>query len=386
MNQGPQKVVAFVAPYFPPDGGGSERYAYEIAFRLRKNHGWRVIFIASGERLGADTKEEIDGITVYRLGYLFKLSNTPLSLVWPVKIKKIFEAEHPDIVNVNMPVPGIGDIAARFLHNEPLVVTYHAGSMKKGIWFIDAIIATYERAILPFLLSRADRIVSSSNSVRINFLARYREKSITITPGVDSSRFKPPEKSVHDPIVLFVAGLNHGERYKGLDDLLEAIHLVRASIPNVTLTVIGDGDIRRHYEARAKELGIRKNVIFAGKLTGDKLVAAYQEGYVLVMASSNESFGMVLLEAMASRLPVIGTTVGDVPMIINDKKTGLLFTPHDTKALAEKLMMLLGNPKRAAAFGRAGYRKAITDFNWDHRAEHYDRLFGELIAKKIHDK
>ena len=74
MNPRPQNTVAIIAPYFPPHGGGSERYAYEIAFRLKKDLGWRVIFISSGERLGKDTREEVDGIIVYRLvkGYYLK--------------------------------------------------------------------------------------------------------------------------------------------------------------------------------------------------------------------------------------------------------------------------------------------------------------------------
>jgi len=77
-------------PYFPPQGGGLERYAYEIGTQLVKE-GYRVVVVTSGERFGQDSKEEKDGMVVYRLAYRTKCSNTPFSFSWFAKIRRIIK-------------------------------------------------------------------------------------------------------------------------------------------------------------------------------------------------------------------------------------------------------------------------------------------------------
>ena len=375
-----QKTILVVAPYFPPDGGGLEKYAYEISCRLRKDHSWRVAVVTSGERCGKDAKEEKDGMTVYRLSYHWKFSNTPFAAGWLWKVRRILKAENPDVVNIHTPVPGLGDIAAFLARKKPLIVTYHAGSMRKGRLFPDAFVWLYEHGPLKCLLRRADRIICSSDWVRFGFLRRYAYKSMTITPAADCQVFTPAPQAAarkKNPEILFVAGLGRSERYKGLAMLMDAVSALRTAFPGVRLSVVGDGDMKGEYEQYARQLGLHGVVRFAGRLAGLALAEAYRQADIFALPTSNDSYPTVVIEAMASGVPVVSTNAGSIPSIVADGVTGFLIEPEDRQALVKKLGELLSDPDRAAAFGAAGREKAVKEFDWNVRADDYQHILQE---------
>jgi glycosyltransferase involved in cell wall biosynthesis len=379
-----QKTILITAPYFPPQGGGLERYALEIGTRLHANHDWRVAFITSGEPGMPSESMIAEGVKVYRLPYVFKVSNTPFSFRWYGQIRRIMREENPDVVNIHMPVPGIGDIAAMVVGKRPLIVTYHAGTMKKGSFPGDVAVWLYEKLALRWLLAKASRIVCSSDFVREKFLGSFLEKSVTITPGVDSEFFTSIEKKKAPvPTVLFVAGLGRAEQHKGLSQLLQSIRSIRGRIPKAQLVVVGEGDMRSEYEEQAERLGIGGSVRFTGRLEGRELLAEYQRASVFALPSTNESFSMVVLEAMASGLPVVARRVGGIPLLVEDDKTGFLVEMNDGLRFTEALRSLLTDERLAASFGEAGQRKAKADFSWALRAEAYNNLFSSLLPKQI---
>lgn len=378
-------TVVVVAPYFPPYGGGLERYAYEIARGLEKNCNWRVVVITSGERWGTDNKEEVNGMTIYRLAYRWKFSNTPFSFGWIRKIKKILKEEHPDILNIHEPVPGIGDIASFLAPDKPIVLTYHAVSMRKGRLLPDLFVWLYEHGPLNILLRRANLIICSSDFVRFEFLNSYTQKSRTITPAVDSNFFKPLENnsaSAKHPTVLFVASLNRAEQYKGLKYLIDGIKIVKETVPDIRLVVVGDGDMKGSYEAHANRLGLHDSVKFEGRLSGGALVKQYERADIFSLPSLNESFGMVILEAMSAGLPIVATNVGGIPTLVDEGKNGFLVEPRSAAALAEKIEYLIAHPAEAAALGAAGRTKAIEHFDWERRVAEYDRINRSLSGSK----
>lgn len=378
-----KKAIIF-APYFPPKGGGLERYAHTIALNLSKDYDWQIIVVTSGEQYGKDTKEEFDGLTVYRLSYERKVSNTPFSFAWFRKIRKILKTESPDLINVHMPVPGIGDVAWLLAGKRPLVVTYHTGSMHKNKFKHDVVIWAYEHGPLRMLLHRADRIICSSDFVRFDLLKHYLYKSITITPGVDADFFKPDiSKKPIAPTLLFVAGLNRGQEQKGLKILLAAIQIAQKTIDTIRLVVVGDGDMKDEYKAYARELGLEDRVEFKGRLEGPELLAAYQNAHAFALPSLNEALGMVILEAMACELPVIGTYVGGIPSIVDDNATGFLVQPRDTEKLAGRIIDVLGDSTMTAAFGKTARERMVKKFNWSDRSALYNEILTQALGNKI---
>lgn len=379
MNQATKRTVLLFAPYFPPHMGGLERYAFEIAKRLNKEHSWRVVIVTSGELHGKDSKEKSQDLTVYRLGYFCKISNTPISFSWLLKIKKIIANEKPSIINIHAPVAGIGDMAALVAKNIPIVVTYHSGSMSKKKFFIDILIQLYEKLFMPFLLRRADRIVCASDFVRFHFLAKYTYKSITLTPAVDKNLFtEGGEQKSKRPTILFVAGLSKAHGHKGLQSLLDTVCLVKESIPSVQLVVVGEGDMQSTYKQRAIKLGLENTVRFIGRLEGKALADQYRNAHILVAPSTNESFSMVILEAMTSGLPVVATNIGGIPLLVSHEETGFLFTPGNQAMFVQHISTLLSDEQLRIRFGNAARAKVENSYSWESRATSYALLFNEI--------
>lgn len=384
MTTSPRNTVLISTPYFPPQAGGVERYALEIAKRLQDQAFSRVVVVTSGTKSGRDVQEVYEGVTVYRLAYAFKVSNTPFSFRWFWKVRKILKQEKPDIVNIHMPVPGLGDVVSFFTPRKKLVVTYHGQSMKKGALLPDIAVWLYEYTLLPILLRRASSVVCSSEWVRQHFLRAYMYKSITVSPGVDTKLFVPREAGEHTvPTMLFVAAsLTRACEYKGLPLLLEALYEIHRRGIAVKLVVVGDGDMKEFYQVSVQNHGLASEVQFTGRLEGAALSRAYAEASFFVLPTSNDSYPTVILEAMSAGLPVISTKVGDIPTMVEDGVNGFIIEPNDKDALIEKICVLLKNPQMVAAFGSAAQKTISEVFSWNKRSERYQNLFDAMLRPR----
>ena len=311
--------------------------------------------------------------------YKFKLSNTPLSLAWLLRVHQIIKLERPDVINVHTPVPGLPDIATALASRIPVVVNYHAGSMIKGRLATDIFIWFYEHIFMKAMLRRAKRIICSSDFVRGGVMKSYLSKSRTITPAADHKLFYPARTRIAEPKLLFVGSLNFSDMYKGLDTLLQAVAKLKHTTPNLKLTVVGQGDYQKQYEADAQTLGIEKLVEFAGRLEGTQLADAYRASAVFVLPSSNDSFPMVITEAMSTGLPIISTTVGGIPTLVDHGVDGLLVEPKDVAALSQAINNLLSSPIRQQKFGDAGRKKIQRTLNWDIQTQVTSNVLAETI-------
>ncbi len=374
-----KKTVLFVAPYFPPHSGGLERYLFEVTTRFDTEK-WSAIVLTTG--VGKElTVEKVGEVALYRLPISFTVSNTPFSFSWFLQVKKLLKELNPDLINVHMPVPGLGDVVTLLKkRSTPLVVTYHTNSMKKGYFLLDLIVGLYESIPLRFLLWRAHHIVCVSDSVREDFLSRYKHKSSTITPGVDTVRFIPDATKRKEGNILFVAGLGAKDEHKGLDILFNAFVLVKKKVPEAQLTIVGDGDKREWYERRTRELGIDDAVRFTGYLDGAALVEEFQKASLFALPTKNESFGMVIAEAMATGLPVVSTRVGGVPLLVDHGTTGLLTEPGRVKVFASALIDLLQDKKKREGYGVKGMEKVSTLYSWEDRVHSYNDLFLRILG------
>jgi glycosyltransferase involved in cell wall biosynthesis len=382
-----RRTAMIVAPYFPPSGGGLERYAKNIATRLHDTHDWRIVVVTSGEHRGQDSVTAEDGLTVHRLSYDLKLSNSVLGFGWRKKLKKIIAEEKPDLINAHMPTPGLPDIVAGVCGNIPLVLTYHTGSMKKGSFAVDLLIRAYERFFLPRVLRRADRIVCSSDFVRDSFLCKYHDKAVTITPGVDETLFKPGPKrsSKHaagPEFMLFVGNYGPSYHHKGLDDAITALGLLAKAHPKLELHIAGTGN-NEQYRAQAKALGVGSKLKFHGWQDAAGLARIYSQAKLVVLPSRNDSFPLVLVDAMACGVPVVSTTVGGIPTVVDDGATGLLVPPEHPAALANAIGRVLENGAFAARLGAAGHAKVLRSLTWTQKALATHKLYEQVVRPHV---
>jgi rhamnosyl/mannosyltransferase len=369
MTEDTKKKALFVAPYFKPHTGGLENYVANIEKGLRQR-GWETIVVTSNT-VGASYQEEIyDGTKVYRLPTWFKISNTPINPLWYFQLRKIIKREKPDIVNGHAPVPFIADMAVLASGMTPFVFTYHSGTMKKNKVLADVIIALYEKFLLKNTARRARKIICPSRFVITSLLRRYQEKASIITPGVDTKLFYPadPETVPMGHTVLFIARFANMYRMKGLYYLIEAVK----NMPHVTLKVIGE-----------PVSVLAKNVIFLGQKSIQETAEEMRRCSVLVLPSlaHMESFGMVLIEAMACRKPVIGTRIGGIPEVIRDGIDGILVPSQNISALITALERVIGNRVLAQTMAENGYRKVTTEFHWQKKIDETEKIFLSVIQE-----
>ena len=361
------KKLMIVAPYFYPKIGGLENYAYNIGIGLKRKYKWDVVVITSNHLKKKYKEEKINGLKIYRLPYLFKISNTPINPLWYFQIKKIIEKEKPDVINAHTPVPFISDITSAVKGKIPFILTYHSGSMKKGKLSADIVINFYEKCLLPMLISRSNRIICSSDFVKNNMFKKYSKKTLTIAPGIDIKKYKPNFKLNPSNKLLYIGKIDKSSEWKGIKYLLEAIKIVKNSIPSIQLTLVGEGNQIKYFKDYSRKIGIEKNVLFVGEKKGQDKIKIIQSSNTLILPSiSNaESFGIVLIEALACQKSVIGSRIGGIPYIIEHNKTGLLVSPKNEYKLSKAILSIIKNTKLHNKLSQAGREKVISKFDLD---------------------
>ncbi|MFG3120872.1 glycosyltransferase family 4 protein [Streptomyces sp. NPDC048201] len=376
-----RRTVAVVTPYYPPKIGGVEQYTARLAAAVAADAGLRAVVITTrldgGPRTRVTTE---DGVLVVRLGAWLKLSNTPLSPLWPLQLRRWLARTDADVVNAHAPVPGLGDLAIAVAGRRPTVLTYHAGSMHKGerdSGLADRLIGLYERVLLPRVFARADRLVAVSPVS----LADGRPHTLRITPGVDTDRFTPGEPASRRPRTLvYVGRMDRSSAWKGVDVLVRAFARLAGDVPEARLRLVGDGDALPGLRALADQLGVAERLETPGALSGTALTDAVRTAAVLALPSLTEaeSFGMALVEGMACATPVVGSAVGGIPHVVTDGETGLLVPPGDPDALATACGKLLADGELADRLGAAGRRTAEERYAWPHLTDRYLELFRTL--------
>jgi glycosyltransferase involved in cell wall biosynthesis len=369
------RTLMLVSSYFPPHIGGVETYVDSLARAVSALPGWRVVVVTTGSQQGMRVTEEAGGLRVYRLPCRFRAFYTPLDPRWPRQLRRILHAERPDHLNVHTPVPGLADTAALVAGRTPLVVTYHAATLRKpGQGLFNLLAGVYGIAEAQ-MMRRARLVLGVSDHVADVLRCRHGDKVAVLRNAVDMAATAdlPPS---HDPRfhIVFVARLDPSHAWKGLDLLLAAVRSYTARFgESVRVLVVGDGDDRARYEAVARELGITRNVTFAGTLTGQAKFAAIRSARALVTCptSANDAFPTVMLEAWGSGVAVVAAAVGPLVSLVEDGVTGLLVPPGRPDALADAIHRIVTCPAMARALGDAGQARVRADFTWQQRAREF---------------
>jgi glycosyltransferase involved in cell wall biosynthesis len=378
---GPTKVL-IVAPYFAPRIGGLENYAFNIAKQLAAR-GYEVSVVAANHESHRYKFEIMSGLRVHRVPYILKVSNTPYSPLWGHALRKIIEAEQPDIINAHTPVPIIADFADRVRGDVPLVLTYHNDLVKSGT-VLGGLSKLAYRMFMSKTLERADGVIVTSDYYRAHsaHLAPFASKTSIVPPGVEHVPPYVPKRPLFGRRlqVLFVAQLDRSHRHKGFDILLHAAALcVRRGRP-VSLTVVGDGNMLEDYRRLAARLRL-DDVVFTGYVHDERLKSAYQAADVLAVPSTDasEGFGTVILEAAAYGTPCIAASVGGIPAAVLDGKTGILVEPGRAAALAEVLDRLSTDEPLIRRLGESAHARVRTDFSWDRQGDETAAIIDKLV-------
>jgi glycosyltransferase involved in cell wall biosynthesis len=206
-----------------------------------------------------------------------------------------------------------------------------------------------------------------------------RERVRVMRRGVDRRAFADPGPDPFPPLrgrprVVFLGRL---ARSKGVDTLVAAAARLRT--PGTQVVLVGDGPARAEVEAETRRLGVDGRVHVTGFVPHHRTPAVLASADLLVLPSSYEELGTVLVEALQVGLPAVASDVGGIPEVVQHGRTGLLVRPGDPAALAEAIDAVIGDPERAARMGAAA-RERAADYDWERVADEVRALYDEVVA------
>lgn len=208
------------------------------------------------------------------------------------------------------------------------------------------------------------------------------ESKVTVIPfGVDLPAETVPAPPRPPFKLCFIKA--HRRKY-GPDILLRAISAVAGKVPDIELSMAGQGEMTEELRGLARSLGIDKRVRFVGYIPNDGIYEFIQDHHVMVMPSvmKSESFGVAVLEASACARPVIASRVGGVPEVLLDGVNGILVSPSDADELAEAIIRLAGDADLRDRMGQAGYQFVRENYEWSFCVDQMEALYDRLIDEE----
>ena len=361
------------------DMGGKEKSLYQFIARADRN---RFRFAVCCLKEGGYFKQSLsamgipfyDGLLRHRFDALaFKSLEQVLRTE---KTELVYTFSHPNTVIFSYLAKMRGLV-------ERVVVSYHAMGTETG----DRQVAPY---LLP-LLRRMDALLAVAEIQKdhlVNVERLPREKITVIHNGVDTEKYRPAidEERARvrhswgadqgDIVLVTVASL---KPLKRVDALLRAAAALRGTGAPIRVVLIGDGPDRGALELLARDLGIAGHVVFTG--VRDDVELLLRGADVFVLSSRTEAFPNVVLEAMATGLPVVTTEVGSVREMVEPERSAIVVPPGDDAALAVAIGRLVADASLRGAFGRRGRAIVESRFRFETTCAEREALFEELLAR-----
>jgi phosphatidylinositol alpha-mannosyltransferase len=353
--------VGLVSPYdFASPGGVTDHVRY-LAGQLR-NQGQEVRIFAPSSRADID----FDTPEFYRIGTPIavpandSVARITLSFHLANRVAAIIEEEQFDVLHFHEPLMPALPLTMLRMSTAANVGTFHAFSHSNIGYY-------YGRGILQPYLEHIHRGIAVSEPARTFFHRYFPDFPVRVIPnGIDVNVFKPglsPIRHLRDENlnILFVGRL---EKRKGLGDLLRGYEFMRERVPQSRLIIVGDGPLRGKVESYISRHRVA-NVVMAGYVPDSVKPRYYNSADIFCApATGAESFGIVLLEAMASALPVVATEVPGYMSVLEPGRDSLTVRPKGWAELGAALIVLARDAQLRARMGMYGHEKARR-YAWD---------------------
>lgn len=380
-----KRRLLVVSHGFPPYYGGAEHAAGHLAAAAVSSGRWEVDVLTSdiGGRL--PTRERWRGVNVVRVSARKKkwANHNVVELHSFLRsASRNMEIRRPDWILAHFTLPG-GEVARRWAgrFGVPYAVVLHGAdvpdSQKRRFGAVYPLIKPLVRRVW----RQAARVIAVSDTLQALALRTWPEGRIDVVPnGVDVDRFQPLCRDETAPkegkiALLVVARLIE---IKGIQHLLTALSLLPEEMRRkIHLRLCGTGPYEAELRRQAEQVGMTAQVEFSGLVSYEEIPARLHEADLFVLPSLQEGLPLSLLEAMASGLPVVATTVGGIPGVVKDGENGLLVPAADPTALRDALVRLLTNPALRQSLGAAARRDSL-DWSWDAVWERYEALLSPV--------
>jgi glycosyltransferase involved in cell wall biosynthesis len=364
--------VLQLGKFYDPYVGGMETVLKEICESLADQVDFQVVVANTRWRTEHENRK-IPVTRVASMGKLFSCSMAPSFPLWARKFD-------PDLIHVHIPNP-LAELSALMANRDiPVVAQFHSDVVRQR-----NLLKLYGPFLDAFYRRANCIVVPTPRHIEISpFVSKYRDKCRVVPFGVPLSRFELDETGrekvdeLRDglPTVLCVGRL---VSYKGVEFLIRALEGIRAR-----LWIAGTGPLEESLKRLAQERGLADRIEFLGQVSDEDLVAYYHacDVFVLPSVTSAEMFGVVQLEAMACRKPVISTNLSTGVSWVNQHgKTGYVVPRRNAEELRKGIQLLLDNPRLREEMGEAGRWRVERHFTSTKMAEAMLEVYREMLRE-----
>jgi len=345
--------------------GGAESLLARFALEARKHENFRIDILTLYRRGFFEEELKVKGISVSCLNLSFKYDFSKIFL-----LRRILEEGEYDLLHVHLFPADIFSAIASLLVKKPRLIfsehsVYNRRRSIKLYKFIDR-----------FVYSRYCKIVCVSDLVKAEldrYLPQVASKSVVIKNAVEVQDFPDTLNKSYD--IIFVGRL---EKAKGVDVLLRAIQLLEKNRSlNLKVAIVGDGSQRDYLKNMVRDLEIKSKVEFLG--VREDVSELMRSSKIFVLPSRWEGLPMVILEAMANKVPIIASAVGGIPEVISDGIHGLLIEPDNWDVLASRIELLLNDASLRKKLSENAFERVLSDYSIKEYCKNMLKLYEEVL-------
>jgi glycosyltransferase involved in cell wall biosynthesis len=298
------------------------------------------------------------------------------------KLVEVLKEERVDLVQTHLIYSNILATLAAHRAGIPVIATLHSTSVRGGWkskilkWMENNSLRSYATRILA-----VGRVVADFNQ------GNYGERLIDVIPNgipqpnlpgnLEKERLR--REITGDSSASLIITVGRFSRAKGYDDMIEAFNLLSKSAQKPKLLMVGAGGNIDSIRAQIESLKLNQTVILAGERDDVHNLLALSDVYA--SSSHREGLPLAVLEAMMVGLPVVATSVGDIPNVVTEE-TGVVVPPHRPELLAAALEDLLKNPEKRQAMGLAAHRRAMDEYSVDAWMKRHLELYRDVLASR----
>ncbi|MFC0523176.1 N-acetyl-alpha-D-glucosaminyl L-malate synthase BshA [Pontibacillus salicampi] len=366
-----------------PTVGGSGVVATELA-KLLAEKGYEIHFITSS--VPFRLKRIYPNIFYHEveMNHYAVFQYPPYDLALANKMAEVINREKIDILHVHYAMPhAICAILAKQMvhHDVKIVTTLHGTDIT--VLGVDPSFTNMIR----FGIEHSDRVTAVSHSLvaQTKDMLQMNKNMDVVYNFVDEREYKPQEKTVlkqeygieeEEDVLIHISNFR---KVKRVPDVIHAFHRI-VQHRNAKLLLVGDGPEYSQVCQLVNELGLRGKVLFLGKQENVSELLSIAD--LKLLLSEKESFGLVLLEAMACGVPCIGSNIGGIPEVIQDGETGYICEPGDIEDVAEKAMHILSDSTIKSKFSRKGMERVSNEFHSEHIVKQYEQIYEDLLDQR----
>lgn len=365
--------IVQISPYSWDAPGGVQVHVGQLSHHLRER-GHDVLVLAPGDKPGFREDARIVGrpYAVHVNGSVARLCFSRRS---SRVVRKALAVFRPDIIHVHDPLTPSTAMLGVIHRNAPVVATFHSYFARDHF---EGRVYTAIAPLLKPVWRRVNRRLAVSEAARHSVCSRMGHAPVEIVPnGADVEIFAEAQPATDLPPgrrLLFVGRL---EPRKGFPVAVRAFAELADDYPDLHLVVVGDGEQRSAIDALPPS--VRARVRMLGKVSYEALPTYHRASDIFVSpATGSESFGIVLVEAMAAGLPLVASDIAGYREVARHECEGLLVGPSDPAALAAGVRRILDNPELARELGENGFRRSRS-FAWDRIIDRLEAVYDGLL-------